>query len=532
MTSPYSQDSASSFGPVRPIPDAQGGARPEGKSPEELQQDIRQTRERMSKDIDAIGDKLTPSKIKAQVKEQVMAQAQHTIHEARDKVRDFADSAGVQAKQAGSTVVETIKNHPVPAAIIGAGLGWFFALSARGDRSSGSGGYRSTENMHADVEWRGSPYSEGPYGAKRPGNAHEHQQYGSVGRGETGKSASDAYERARRSGAQSSVVETIKNHPVPAAVIGAGLGWLLLQNTQGRRTARSRFGYQRPDDSYGDADWRGRPYSEGPYTEDPYSESAYSANPSSRGTYGEAGASEGSFRTRSESAGEASGVRSAVSGASEKASEVAGEATERARELAGQASERAREFAGQASNRAREFAGEARERAGRLRTETRQQARQASDRAQSLFEENPLILGAAALVVGLAFGGLIPGSRRENEWMGETRDKLLDRAREKVQTAKDAAVTTAREVKDTAIEEAQRYRDDVKLDAQDAVQRAKSAAQHVVEEAKETVKREAKKTTGQSTTGRTTGGTTGGTTDQTSTDPQVPEGRKGSPYFD
>jgi hypothetical protein len=51
-------------------------------------------------------------------------------------------------------------------------------------------------------------------------------------------------------------------------------------------------------------------------------------------------------------------------------------------------------------------------------------------------EQNPLLVGAGALMIGAAFGLALPETETENEWMGETRDNVMDRARD---IARDAA---------------------------------------------------------------------------------------------
>ena len=78
--------------------------------------EIERTRTDMSETVDAIQDKLSPQNIKEQAKEQ-----------AKDT-----------AKGAGSTIMETIRENPVPAALTGIGLGWLF-VSARRSSSSSSG---------------------------------------------------------------------------------------------------------------------------------------------------------------------------------------------------------------------------------------------------------------------------------------------------------------------------------------------------------------------------------------------------------
>jgi uncharacterized protein YjbJ (UPF0337 family) len=96
--------------------------------PAAIQANIEQTRAEMSETIDAIQEKLSPTNIKEQVKEQV----QETFVEAKDSVREATIGA---AKGAGSTMWETIKQNPLPAAIAGLSVGW---LVRKGSSSSSS----------------------------------------------------------------------------------------------------------------------------------------------------------------------------------------------------------------------------------------------------------------------------------------------------------------------------------------------------------------------------------------------------------
>ena len=54
------------------------------------------------------------------------------------------------------------------------------------------------------------------------------------------------------------------------------------------------------------------------------------------------------------------------------------------------------------------------------------------------IEENPLAVGAVALALGAAIGFAIPLTKKENEYMGEYRDNVLEKAQA---TAQDAIGT-------------------------------------------------------------------------------------------
>jgi hypothetical protein len=107
--------------------------------PDEIEQEIEQTRAEMSDTIDAIQEKLDP--------EVLQEQAKDTIREAKAAAVEVVDHAITQAKQAvrgatlgkvedmaryaedtaggwRDTLVETVKAHPVPAALAGLSLGY------------------------------------------------------------------------------------------------------------------------------------------------------------------------------------------------------------------------------------------------------------------------------------------------------------------------------------------------------------------------------------------------------------------------
>jgi hypothetical protein len=68
-------------------------------------------------------------------------------------------------------------------------------------------------------------------------------------------------------------------------------------------------------------------------------------------------------------------------------------------------------------------------------SEARQTARRATNGLQRMMNENPLLVGAAAMLIGAAIGASLPETEKENEWMGETRDTVLDKAQEAAQNA-------------------------------------------------------------------------------------------------
>src|SRR5581483_10814293 len=86
----------------------------------------------MSQDIDAIGEKFSPTHIKERAREK--------LHDAREaameKVQEVAGDMGRKTREAGSTLMDAVKRNPVPAAMIGAGVAWLVA-EGRKDSSRG-----------------------------------------------------------------------------------------------------------------------------------------------------------------------------------------------------------------------------------------------------------------------------------------------------------------------------------------------------------------------------------------------------------
>jgi len=99
---------------------------------------------------------------------------------------------------------------------------------------------------------------------------------------------------------------------------------------------------------------------------------------------------------------------------------------------AGNVGERGRDYTSGASDRLRET------------------GRRAQNQMQRAMSQNPLLVGAGALLVGAAFGLAIPETETENEWMGETRDEVVDRAQDMARDAVTKVQDVATQVKDTA----------------------------------------------------------------------------------
>ena len=78
-------------------------------------------------------------------------------------------------------------------------------------------------------------------------------------------------------------------------------------------------------------------------------------------------------------------------------------------------------------------------------------ARQRKNQLQRTMEQNPLLVGASALILGAAVGLAVPESDTENEWMGDARDNVIDRARDMARGAANKVEEAASSVADEAM---------------------------------------------------------------------------------
>jgi len=117
-------------------------------------------------------------------------------------------------------------------------------------------------------------------------------------------------------------------------------------------------------------------------------------------------------------------------------------AGERVKARASQLRERAREATDSVREKFSASTDNARTRLSDLGSRSRERYDRARGSVNHAIEEQPLVIGAVGLAVGAVLGASLPRTQREDEVMGETRDHLLDSAkqsaREQVDSAKQA----------------------------------------------------------------------------------------------
>jgi ElaB/YqjD/DUF883 family membrane-anchored ribosome-binding protein len=203
-------------------------------------------------------------------------------------------------------------------------------------------------------------------------------------------------------GAGNSVVETIKENPLPAALTGLGIGWIL---AKARQRSTSPPLHIREYEAAGASPTT---YDQPPYADDYIAEGS-----------------------------------------------TTGRVVERTRDKVGETTSRVQDRAGQAASRAGDAVSNAGSATKNLGERTRQGAQRASAGFGRMVQENPLAVGALAAGVGAAVGLAIPETSKEHEVMGEARDNLVNQAQEKVQEAQGKAQQVAQEAKNAAQQEAE-----------------------------------------------------------------------------
>lgn len=191
---------------------------------------------------------------------------------------------------------------------------------------------------------------------------------------------------------RTSMMDAVRENPVPAGLVGIGLAWLFMNQMRNRPQELKRPA--RYTDEFDD-EW------------DEFDADDFDAE------------------LPKPASGRVARMKERTAELAENVKEASGEVVERAQHVVGEASDRAREVAGRAKRRARNVAGDV----------ARSSRRQAY-RVEGYYRDNPMVLGVAALGAGLAVGMGVPRTDVETRLVGEARDELVEKVREVVDDKK------------------------------------------------------------------------------------------------
>jgi ElaB/YqjD/DUF883 family membrane-anchored ribosome-binding protein len=311
------------------------GSEVDAADPEQIRANIEQTRTEMSDTINAIQEKLDPGHLVEKVKDQVRDQ----VHEQVEAVKDTVREATVgRAEHMIHSASETIGQVTAPA-----------------------------------VDTMG-----------RVANT-------------VGDTARSAGSTVRATG--SSLVDTIRENPIPAAMAAIGIGWLIMQRSgAGSAMARPVQNVQNT-------------------------------------------------------------VSDSVAQAADTMSDFADQARDQVSDIAGQARDQVSDIAGHARDMVGGITEQARDRVGDMSGQVQQGAGAAQDWFQHTLQESPLAMGAVAMALGTALGLSLPETPREAQLMGPARDNLVHQAQsvaqDTVQKVQHVATDAAQAAKEAAKSSAQ-----------------------------------------------------------------------------
>jgi ElaB/YqjD/DUF883 family membrane-anchored ribosome-binding protein len=251
------------------------------------------------------------------------------------------------------------------------------------------------------------------------------------------------------------LTETIKQNPVPAAMIGLGLGWLFMKGSNSG-VRQNEYHYY-PDSEgnyrlYTSEEWNG------PYYEE---HSRSRVGTAAHAMQERAGEMAGTVTDTARSAAGtvADTASSAASTVADTAKSAASTVADTAKSAASTVAGTASSAAGAVADTARSVQHTTREQANYLAHQAQAQVRYAKTEFQYLLENNPFALGVAALAAGAIIGLMLPRTQTEDHLMGETRDRLMDQAKstakETMHKVQNVAGEAYQAAKDTAMEEAE-----------------------------------------------------------------------------
>jgi hypothetical protein len=400
-------------------------------NPEEITEDIKERATDVARDVvDALQEKLASPEFKAQasdfageVTDQITTRLRQVVQEATDHAKDAARqatvgrveelvwSAGDTARETQATMMNTIKQNPVPAALVSVGLGWLFL-----NRSHRPAGPESRYpayhgyTAYSSIEEGRTSYPESGRGgarglANRAGEMADQAQ-DTAGRlaenagGMVGDMASNAGDMASSAGetawdAGSTLLGIIRQNPVPAALAGVSLGWLFLNGANSSPATAARLSHPT------------------------YAGGRTSSYP--------APGHQGVSPSDEQSQGTAAGLVDTLG-----------------------------DTASQIQDQASDLASGAVDQVGQLGSQAQDQVQRARGRLEQIAQDNPLAAAVVTLAAGAVVGLALPVTDQENQMLGETRDRFMDKAQDVVQQTTQKVQTVADEVQSTAAKEAER----------------------------------------------------------------------------
>jgi len=233
----------------------------------------------------------------------------------------------------------------------------------------------------------------------------------------------DSNARSKAKDAYRSVARQVKDHPMPALLIGAGIAWIIVDTAAADDEAEAN--------DYPGSD-RGRRY-----------------RASLRGTTATGYSATGLVHAFGE--GDAGAESESGPGLGEKAADIAAQARDAVSDAA-DAVRNKMSGLGDAAHGALEQSRSVSRSVGRS---LQSGYRAGADQIEDAMAEYPLAVGIGFAALGALTGLLLPRSRREDRMFGEQSDELVDAAKEKGKELLESGKAVAERVGEVALNEAQ-----------------------------------------------------------------------------
>jgi len=372
--------------------------------------------------VDAVHDQV--SAVKTQVTDAVHEQVAATKGQIHDMTTGQAATsvghARDNAQGVAGNVMEMIRANPIPASLLGLGIGWLWKEHRqKGATGTASNQYRydySSPGRATMPNYGGSGYqnqnatrsqqSDDDSLADKVGDAagHVKDAVGSVA-GQTQERASHLADqtgetvgnfvgaaqehvgdltsnvRDTAGGFGSGVVEIVRANPIPAALTGLSIGWILLNRSQGKSNGNG---------------------------------------------YGSSSINRGMSSPSSSSSMRKGGTMSGQAQSEGSPLDALGDAASTAKSKAGQ-------LVGQAGDGVSTIAESAQDRARDMGDTVQYKAMEAQSWIGRMLHENPMNVGMVALSLGVAAGFVLPQTPTEDRLFGEARDALMGKTTQTIQ---------------------------------------------------------------------------------------------------
>lgn len=240
---------------------------------------------------------------------------------------------------------------------------------------------------------------------------------------------------------ETDLAKQVQRNPTALALIGAGVGALLVSLFVSGKSRKKKSNYRYDYDYQSDNNDNDEKYHVAKFEEERFDDVRYVDSSRRELTPKPQSVSSESVSSSSESK-----VSDTANSAYKTVSGAAGTAYETLGSVAGKTYEGVGSVAGKTYQGASTAANFAYEKAGDL-------GGQVKINYDHYIEENPLAVGAVAFAIGAAIGFAIPVTRKENEYLGEYRDAVVEKAQEAAQDAIGSVKQIAEDARNVIAEE-------------------------------------------------------------------------------